>query len=157
MTTGSNFGKGKDRKKRTKALKRATRANVDRLTCRLVGMSCVDMMHIFHNPLRILAYPDKQGLHVSAKRALTAINKEWAKRARQRLSADGFFKWPSSEAPGGDGRLNAQGWLAEGLLAFMENRVGRLNGTSAVVRRALLSQIFMGQLPPVFPPDYLQS
>ena len=157
MTT-IGAGKRADRKKRTKALKKATRANVERLAPRLAEMSYGGIMRIFHNAVRIIADPGKQALHVSAKRALSAINKEWANRARREpFPSDSSFKWPSTEAPGGDGRLDARGWLAEGLLAFMDYRVGRTNGTPALVRRALLSQIFMGNLPPVFPPDYLHS
>ena len=64
---------------------------------------------------------------------------------------------PSTEAPGGRGTLDTRGWLQEGLLAFMDYRVGSTNGAPTRTRRALLAAIFTGHLPPVFPPDYLDE
>jgi hypothetical protein len=37
----------------------------------------------------------------------------------------------------------------------MEYRVGRTNGLEPAVRKLLLAGIFVGPLPPVFPPNYM--
>jgi hypothetical protein len=62
-----------------------------------------------------------------------------------------------AEYPGGDGQLSARGWLIEGMLRFMQYRVGRTNDMPTGLRQMLLAQIFVSHLPPVFPADYLQG
>jgi hypothetical protein len=132
-------------------------ANMERLLSRLNEMPLADIMHVFHNAVSIVADPDKQSLHDSARRTLAAIDREWERRAEERPRPVGFFEWPDTDAPGGDGRLNTQEWLAEGLLAFMGYHVGRTNDLPTRYRRALLSEIFTSHLPPVFPSSYLDE
>jgi hypothetical protein len=90
------------------------RADVQRLESRIPKMSYVGILSLFRNALSILIDPKKRSLHASAHRVLAAINSEWARRAQELVAVEGFFEWPSTDAPGGDGQLSARGWLSEG-------------------------------------------
>ena len=129
--------------------------DVERLASKIAKLALVDTLAIFSNSLRVLASPGKRRLHTSAKRVLAIIDKEWARRSKQQIPSDGFFKWPSTEAPGGDGQLFAIGWPEEGLLALMGYHVGQTSDLGSPVRRELLARIFSGQLPPVVSPGYM--
>jgi hypothetical protein len=118
------------------------RADVQRLESRLPKISYAGILNLFRNALSILTDPKRRALHASAHRVLAAINNEWARRAQQPVTVEGFFQWPSTDAPGGDGLLSARGWLSEGMLGFMEYRVGRTNGTPTSLRQMLLAQVF---------------
>lgn len=132
-------------------------ADAEGLISKIPKMALVDTLGIFNNSLRILASPEKRRLHRLAKRVLTVIEKEWTRQTRQRIDADGYFKWPSTEAPGGDGQLFAHGWPEEGLLGFMGYHVGYTNGVATPIRRELLIRVFAGQLPPFDSPSYMRE
>ena len=115
------------------------------------------IMQLFQNALRILAEPARSSQHTAARQVLDAIDQEWVRRAMLPPNPEDFFAWPTTNAPGGDGSLDTRGWLAEGLLRFMEYRVGNTNGVATPVRRALLSEVFSANLPPAFYRDYLDQ
>ncbi|RUW76613.1 hypothetical protein [Mesorhizobium sp. M4B.F.Ca.ET.049.02.1.2] len=87
---------------------------------------------------------------------IAAIDREFERRAHD-LSYDGRFRWPETDAPGGDGSVGGVQFMDEGMLLRMEYRVGVRNGVSTPVRRQILRQLFEDALPPVFPPDYMRK
>lgn len=84
-----------------------------------------------------------------------AVEDIWAIRARGELP-EGWFRWPSTDAPGGDGSLDSSRWLEVGPLKVLGYTVGR-EGQSETVRRAILKRAFEGVLPPLFPPTYIRA
>ena len=115
-----------------------------------------DLMRAFEDALHTLADPAKRSLYGSTGRRLAEIEGEWARLERLPF-LDGYFRWPTTEALGGDGSLRGDGWVERGLLAFMGYRVGRTNGTAAPIRHILLARIFAHRLPPVDSPQYMQQ
>jgi hypothetical protein len=63
------------------------------------------------------------------------------------------FDWPSTDAPGGSGRLEVES-PTKGLLSFLGYRVGR-NGLSEQERRAILDAVYCEELPPVDSSEYM--
>ncbi len=47
--------------------------------------------------------------------------------------------------------------VSDGMLSYLDYRVGRQNGEVASIRQRILSRVFEGRLPPVFPTDYMSS
>jgi hypothetical protein len=125
------------------------------IIARLPSMHFDELMRIWQNAIRSLANSEKVAWHSAASAMCDAIGKEWGRRAKSPLDAAGLFSWPSTEAHGGDGRLDLGNVIEQGLLSYMEYRVGRTNGLNPSVRKTLLAEIFARPLPPVFPADYL--
>jgi hypothetical protein len=92
----------------------------------------------------------------SATEVLTAIEIEWDRRSSMARPEE-FFEWPTTEAIGGNGRLILEPSVSDGMLSYLDYRVGKLNGEVASIRQSILSRVFEGRLPPVFPADYMSS
>ena len=120
-------------------------------------MSLADTVRVWRNAIQILASKQKKALHPAAQQALDAVENEWLRRHLDPGSQDDFFKWPSTDAPGGDGSIAADGWVQEGVLASLEYRVGKTSDLSAPLRQAILSKVFAGVIPPAFPRAYLDQ
>lgn len=163
------FTKGKKRKKKSqplpakqptfkvKELTSPAKANPDSALAiidKMRGMSWDQLMRIWQNAVRKSTHSDKTWRKRS-KTIIKAVNREWGRRATRPLDPNDFFAWPTTAAEGGDGRLSLQGAPREGLLAYLEYRVGRTNGLHSNVRRAILCEVFERHLPPVFPAEYL--
>lgn len=112
------------------------------------------LVTMWGNAVRILANPQKKRMHDQARSVIDKITREWELRAR---SETGYFKWPSTEARGGNGRLTMFDAEKEGMLSFLEYRVGRVKGEPQAVRRMILVRVFEGSLPPVFNKDYMSQ
>lgn len=102
-----------------------------------------------------LADTSKADQHQKAKLVLEAVSVEWQRRAG--VTGDRGFKRPSTEARGGDGSLRFDKAQSEGMLAYLEYRVGRTNGFHSPVRQSILSRVFEGSLPPVFEQAYMDE
>jgi hypothetical protein len=92
--------------------------------------------------------------HDSATEVLSAIEIEWDRRSSM-APPDQFFEWPSTEAIGGNGMLNLEPSLSDGMLSYLGYRVGKLDGEVASIRQSILSRVFEGRLPPVFARAYM--
>lgn len=114
-------------------------------------MSFPDLAGAWRNALR-LSEGKQNG---AAIRAVKAIEREWKRRGAAGVDPDDYFAWPTTDAPGGNGQLSLEANLKEGMLKYLEYQVGRTNGQSPAVRRAILRRVFEGVLPPVFPPTYM--
>jgi hypothetical protein len=78
-----------------------------------------------------------------------AILEEWQRRASSLLADDGYFKWPTTEAPPGDGSVSGSTWRAIGMLSEMGYHVGTTEGLPYVERRFILDQVHDICLPPL--------
>lgn len=124
---------------------------------RLPGMSLTDTVRVWRNAIQILGSPEKKPSHVAARQALDGVENEWLRRRLDPGSQDGFFAWPSTDAPGGDGSVNSDKWMQEGVLGFLEYRAGKTADLSSSTRRGILNQVFEGPIPPAFPKGYLDQ
>lgn len=73
------------------------------------------------------------------------------------INSDEWFRWPDTDAPGGDGSVAGTEFMPEGMLSRMGYRVGTTNGVSVSERRQVLRDVFERPLPPVFPHKYMEK
>ena len=109
-------------------------------------------MQIWSNAVRILAQSTEAAEREEAQAVLDGVETVWLLRARG--APEGWFKWPSTEAPVGAGGLDSKAWLELGPLKLLGYSVGR-EGAAVEVRREVLARVFAGVLPPIFPPAYI--
>lgn len=122
---------------------------------RLSGIKIRDLIQVWRNCVAILADPAKSKHHFDARRVIDAVNKEWARRGREPLKGDEYFTWPSTEATGGDGSVDARNWLSEGVLKEMGYKVGSTDGLAQNLRQKILAEVFQCTIPPLFPANYI--
>jgi len=67
-----------------------------------------------------------------------------------------WFKWPTTDAPKGDGTLNASGWYEKGLFSHVGYHVGK-NGEHHKIRRRFLDCVFRYELPNVNSDEYMRE
>lgn len=120
-------------------------------------MTIPKIMRIWKNVVDILGDEERQKSYPDAPEVLSTIHGEWVKRGKLPPDPNDFFNWPSTEARPGVGGINVEAWEREGLLAFMEYRVGTTQGRATTARRRILDQVFSGPLPPAFPRDYMEQ
>lgn len=118
------------------------------------AMSMPDLLILWKNALRIIANPKQKTSHSSAQAAVIKVTKEWERRGSSTTNAKGF-KWPTTIANGGNGRLGLEKSQAEGMLSYLEYRVGHTHGEPTQVRQAILRRVFEATLPPVFDRAYM--
>lgn len=98
--------------------------------------------------------PAQSFKHEAAKRIIRAVEKEWDRRLPYIRLNPGHFVWPNTEAEKGVGNFEIGHSPDVGMLAYMEYRVGRTNGQSQGVRRAILDRVVEGTLPLYGGPAY---
>jgi hypothetical protein len=108
------------------------------------------------NVQRLRGKVPRQDFQFGLTMYLAAIDREFDRRAHD-MQYDEAFKWPDTEAPGGDGSVAGVQFMDEGMLLRMGYRVGVWNGEPEPVRRQILKQIFEDALPPLFRPDYMRK
>ena len=123
----------------------------------LPTMKLKDMRNLWINAITLLANDRKSKMHADARRVVVAIRKEWERRQRLPSDPTEFFEWPSTEASGGDGSIDARGWPPEGVLKYFGYKVGDYEGLSKHLRQRILDEIFGGPIPPVFRFEYLNE
>jgi len=134
--------------------KRVIKVHAAPIIARLPQMTPVETMRVWLNALRILDDDTRSGeTRHEAELVVEAVEEVWKRRSTGRLP-DGWFRWPDTDAPGGDGSLSGEDWMALGPLKFLGYTVGR-DGHDRGLRWAILRRVFEGVLPPVFPADYL--
>jgi hypothetical protein len=104
--------------------------------------------------MRMMSDPRYKHLKSAIRRVLDCISSEW-KRRQLITPPDEYFKWPTTEAEGGNGALFGSLWPAVGLLRFMGYVVGCTHGKPTELRHAILAEIFRCHLPPVESPAYM--
>lgn len=130
---------------------------VDRTIRKLPSMPTDTTIRVRHNALRQLIGCDDPSFRAQMKRLIDAIAKDWLRRQLETDDADGYFKWPSTDAPGGDGSVLSGDWPTEGLLFMMQYSVGRQSDLSPALRCEILAHIFEQNLPPLISPEYMRA
>jgi hypothetical protein len=128
----------------------------DRTIDSIPGMKIDKTIDLWRRALDVLDDPKQSAKHKDAERILQAIDVEWDRR-RRNPNPDDMFPWPSTEAFGGSGNLDADGWQEEGILKLMGYTVGDTRGQPFEVRKRILSRVFSGSLPPAFEAQYLDE
>jgi hypothetical protein len=130
--------------------------NPEKIISTLPLRSLERLRGIWKNCLIKLASNEDGHWRDSAIEVLFAVETEWDRRSRVARS-DEFFNWPSTEAIGGNGKLMLPQSVSDGMLSYLDYRVGRQNGEVASIRQSILCRVFEGHLPPVFTTDYMSS
>jgi hypothetical protein len=115
------------------------------------------IVSLWENAISTLADPKRKKFCFQTRQVIDAINVEWNRRRNAGVSADDFFEWPTTEAEIGNGVISTRGWLESGMLQYLGYRVGSTYGKDDRTRKALLREIFVGVLPPVFPDGYMNE
>jgi len=110
-----------------------------------------ELVSLWKNAVKILANALKKKQHGQARIMMARVTKEWEIRAK---SETGYFKWPTTVAKGGNGKL-AFDAEKEGMLSFLEYHVGNVRGEPESVRRLILRRVFECTLPPVAGREYM--
>lgn len=145
--------KAKARAAQPKTARLTGKIDVPRLIKSLTEQDPYKLLSMWKNAVRILDDRSKKHLHGDAENMVRAISKEWDRRA-ETLADDAYFKWPTTEARGGRRNGYYRDLREEGMLRYLEYKVGK-DGEHSSYRQALLSRIFENALPPVFDRLYL--
>ena len=108
------------------------------------------------NVLR-LGDPAQAFKHEAANRIVEAIEKEWKRRLPHIRKHPEYFTWPSTDADGGGGGFETGKAPTEGMLGYLEYRVGRTNGLPEGARRAILDRVVTGTLPIYWSLEYYEQ
>lgn len=127
------------------------------LAAQISRMKTRDTVTLWRNAVRILSEDGKRRQHPQARKAINAINAEWTRRRQEHVNGDEEFPWPTTDASPGRGGLKTSDWLEEGVLKFVGYTVGSTNGEPQRVRERILTELFHGTIPPVFPDEYLDD
>lgn len=125
------------------------------ILARLPTLGPEETLNIWTNALRLISTSRDVVKRREAQIVADAVEDTWAIRAGNELP-EGWFKWPTTHAPGGDGSLNGSQWLQIGPLKLLGYVVGN-EGKPEPLRQAILKRVFEGALPPLFPPTYLRA
>jgi hypothetical protein len=120
----------------------------------LPNMKFSNIMKLWLNAIRIIADERQKKTHSNARKVLDAIGAEWTKREKWPAEPGEFFHWPTTETTIGDGQLETDHWLKEGMLNYMGYKVGVSGERKLLIRQNILTEVFSGSLPPVFPREY---
>lgn len=120
-------------------------------------MSLGETVRVWRNALRILGSSERAAYHPAARQVLDGVENDWLRRRLNPASQEGFFYWPSTDAPGGNGAITSDGWAPEGVLGFLEYHAGKSSDLSAPLRQSILRRVFEGTIPPAFPQAYLDQ
>lgn len=126
-------------------------------TEKLPAMNLLDTRQTWLNALAVLSDGARRHLHSAAQQIVEDIEAEWLRRQVQVVTSDGYFPWPTTWAPQGEGNVADVDWLRLGPLAFLGYHVGRTIDTPSPIRQSILTRVFVGVIPPAFPQDYLRA
>jgi hypothetical protein len=123
--------------------------SVPRLIATLPTRSHLDLLQIYQKCARKMAGHTASEISPAVLSLHSAILKEWERRTSSLLADDGYFKWPTTDAPLGDKTLSGSAWRAVGMLSALGYHVGITEGLPGVERQFLLDQMFEIRLPPL--------
>jgi hypothetical protein len=134
--------------------KTVAQPNTQKILADLPSKSFEQLRGIWKNCVAKLAN-NESDWHQAASEILTAIEVEWQRRS-QMAHPDEWFAWPTTDATGGNGKLVLKPSVSDGMLSYLDYRVGA-NGEVGPMRQGILARVFEAPLPPVFPADYMAS
>lgn len=127
--------------------------DVQRLVKGIPDRDPYELLRTWKNAVRILSDKSRSHQHAQAQVMASAIAKEWERRAKS-LADDAYFRWPTTDANGRRRKEHYRDLQEEGMLKYLEYKVGKEGGHSSF-RHSLLSKIFENALPPVFDRLYM--
>lgn len=144
-----------DKPSSTVGVSRAANAgDVSRLLQAISTLPPERLIVLWSNAVRVLATPSKAAEHERVREVIGAVETAWDALDR---SKDEEFAWPSTEVRGGPGTSTVPELRSEGMLSYLEYRVGKTAGLPAVVRQSILARVFEGKLPRVFDAEYMRA
>lgn len=147
--------KAKARAEQPKTARMSGTMDVERLVRSLPGQDPYRLLSMWKNAVRMSDDRSQKHLHGDAAIMVAAISKEWDRRAKT-LADDAYFRWPTTEARRGRRSGQYRDLRHEGMLKYLEYKVGK-DGEHSSYRHALLSRIFENALPPVFDRLYMSE
>lgn len=140
---------------KTEIAKPRRKLDVNQVIGLLPSMAMPKTMALWQNATRIAADDTKAQSRSEALTIIDAVHKEWKRRSSSLRGET--FRWPGTEvnATSERGEFPALDIQAEGILGFMDYRVGRTKGQTEGHRRSVLAFAFLKSLPPAFDPEYM--
>ena len=90
------------------------------------------------------------------KGALALRNSVFAEWRKRKQSGE-FFKWRSVRTPSGIAKIDSIRSPDEGMLSAFGYHVGKVQGLPTEIRKLILDDIFLSELPPINGREYMQS
>lgn len=112
------------------------------------------LIRLWRNANRILSDATRFAEHRIASVVVEAVESAWD---ALELAEEQLFAWPSTEVGFRSGASQVSGFRSEGMLSYLEYRVGKEAGLPAAVRQSILARVFEGKLPRVFEPTYMNE
>ncbi|TGQ16371.1 MULTISPECIES: hypothetical protein [unclassified Mesorhizobium] len=109
---------------------------------------------LWSNAVKVLSVASGTAEHERARKVLDAVETAWDALDKKR---DDEFAWPSTEVRGHSGTLTVPAFRSEGMLSYLEYRVGKTASLPAVLRQSILARVFEGRLPRVFDAEYMRA
>ncbi|MER9456990.1 hypothetical protein [Mesorhizobium sp. M0478] len=109
---------------------------------------------LWSNAVKVLSAPSGTAELERARKVLEAVETAWDALDRKKEEE---FAWPSTEVRGHSGTLTVPAFRSEGMLSYLEYRVGKTAGLPAVLRQSILARVFEGKLPRVFDAEYMRA
>ncbi|MER8748077.1 hypothetical protein NKH57_02180 [Mesorhizobium sp. M1050] len=132
----------------------ANSGDVSRLLQTIPTLPPERLIVLWSNAVKVLAAPSKAAEHERARQVIGAVETAWDALDRR---TDEEFAWPNTEVRGGPGTSTVPELRSEGILSYLEYRVGKTAGLPAVVRHSILARVFEGKLPRVFDAEYMRG
>jgi hypothetical protein len=132
-------------------------STISRLIDLLPTRTHAELLAMYKNCVRRMVGRKSAKISPSVKRLHQAITEEWLRRTEMPAVDGEYFKWPTTEASSGNGRLSASAWRAVGMLSAIGYHVGRLQGVTENERHFLLDQLFSINLPPLNDRSYMRE
>lgn len=126
----------------------------EKLVAAIPEMTPDRLVRLWMNANRILSSQGRAAEHGAALHVIEAVEAAWD---ALELAEGELFPWPSTEVGASIGSSAVAGFRSEGMLSYLEYRVGKTAGLPANVRQSILARAFEGKLPRVFEPAYMNE
>lgn len=131
-------------------------ADLQKLTKRIPGLDHTGLMQMWQNAVEILDDRSRMQGHCEARQVKQLIQDEWRRRTIRSAEGD-YFSRPASDSRLGSTEINAHQWPLDGVLSFMGYHVGNAHGRCREYRHLILSEIFSGELPPIYSAEHMRE
>lgn len=125
-----------------------------RLAAAIPDMEPDQLVRLWRNANRILSDTSRFAEHRLASDVVAAVESAWD---ALEIAEDELFAWSSTEVGSRSGASQVPGFRSEGMLSYLEYRVGKEAGNPAAVRQSILARVFEGKLPRVFEPSHMDE
>lgn len=149
-----NIGRDFDKSLKHKVSTRISKEKTRNILVSIPKMTPDRLIVVWNNAIRKLADQSRRMDHQAALRIVEAVESAWD--ALQILEDD-YFKWPSTETDSRKSGATIPEMQKDGMLSYLEYRVGKTADIPVPVRQLILARVFEGRLPRVFPLSYMRQ